>query len=674
MMQSGKRSGTVLFALLLASVLSLIASPDSQGQSSEAPTPPERTPQADEHRQPSVPPGLLQKAEREGSVLVTVGLRSDFVPEGRLSRSGITDQRDRIKSAQAGLRNDLQGTGYQTMREYDTIPYISLELPPRAVQAIQQSPRVSSIEEERPIPAALAQSAPKVQAPTMWSSGYTGTGNTVAVLDSGVQSSHPFLANKVVEEACFSYGSNCPGGTQTKVGAGSGGPCAYAVNGCKHGTHVAGIAAGRAADFSGVAKGADVMSVQVFSKATGAACAKAGEDPCALSYPADQKAGLDLVNKLSATRKFSSVNISIGGGQYFGTCDAEYPAMKALIDSLRSKGIPTVIASGNDSYTNSMAFPACISSAISVGNTTKSDTIAYDSNSASFLSLLAPGSAISSSLPGGTYGAMSGTSMAAPHVAGAWALVKQKNPSATVDSVLSTLQNTGTAVKDTRAAGGVTKRRINIADAAQVTPKGTVQINAGAFSTRYTTVKLSVAASSGVSQMRFHNDLGNWTAWEPYATTKTWTIRNAQGERTVYAQFKDRAGIVSPETAIKDTIMFDTVGPRVISSDPVFGAHITDMAKSAKITFNEHMNAASLESNVIIRKLNKDGTYTSVTADVTYYRSSNTAVLNPVNNLARGSTYVISVLGGALDAAGNEIDQYPDRTGTEGHFWRLYTD
>jgi Ca2+-binding RTX toxin-like protein len=65
---------------------------------------------------------------------------------------------------------------------------------------------------------------------------------------------------------------------------------------------------------------------------------------------------------------------------------------------------------------------------------------------------------------------MSGTSMATPQVAGAWALLKQKTPSASVDSLLSSLQSTGTPVTDTRVIGGVTKPRINIADAAGVPP------------------------------------------------------------------------------------------------------------------------------------------------------------------------------------------------------------
>ena len=291
----------------------------------------------------------------------------------------------------------------------------------------------------------------------MWANGFTGSGQVVAVLDTGVDSAHPFLAGKVVEEACFTSNrvagsGNCPNGTSTQTGPGSGVPCTYAPSGCRHGTHVAGIAAGRGSTFSGVAKDANVMSVQVFSRFTGSICASSGEDPCTRSYVSDQMAGLERVFALRFTRNFSSVNMSIVGGRFTSNCDTD--PRKAIIDNLRSAGIATVISSGNDGFTDSMGAPACISSAVSVGSTTKFDTLSSFSDSASFLSLLAPGENINSSVPGGGFAFFSGTSMAAPHVAGAWALLKQHDSSASVTALLSNLQKTGLPVTDTRVAGG----------------------------------------------------------------------------------------------------------------------------------------------------------------------------------------------------------------------------
>ena len=167
--------------------------------------------------------------------------------------------------------------------------------------------------------------------------------------------------------------------------------------------------------------------------------------------------------------------MSLGGGQYTSNCDSD--SLKAIIDNLRAADIATVIASGNSYYKNAMGAPACISTAVSVGATCDSATAGFGcttvddipsySNIASFISLLAPGSLISSSTPGtNTFQSWHGTSMATPHVAGAWALMKQRNPNATVSEVLAALQNTGTIVDDQRASGTVTgMRRINVDNA-----------------------------------------------------------------------------------------------------------------------------------------------------------------------------------------------------------------
>jgi hypothetical protein len=290
----------------------------------------------------------------------------------------------------------------------------------------------------------------------------------VAILDTGVDKNHPFLTGSVLAEACFSMNGNCPNNSVQMIGPGAGIPCTYATRGCKHGTHVAGIVAGQGAAFSGVAKGASLIAIQVFSRFTGVAVCglPPNDDPCARSFPSDQMRGLDYVLSLHADQILSAdaVNMSLGGGRFFdqALCDTNNSLMKERIDDLRKFGIATIIASGNQGWTDSMHAPGCISSAISVGATTKSDAIWSFSNSAPFLSLVAPGESICSSVPTATgtpppcfsvvdHELWNGTSMAAPHVAGAWAILKQKKPDATVGQILNALQTTGLKIADTRA-------------------------------------------------------------------------------------------------------------------------------------------------------------------------------------------------------------------------------
>src|SRR5262249_621806 len=159
---------------------------------------------------------------------------------------------------------------------------------------------------------------------------------------------------------------------------------------------------------------------------------------------------LEHVYSLRNSYAISSVNMSLGGGTFTSSCDNTVPGLTTIINSLRGADIATVIAAGNDGVTNAISFPGCISSAISVGSTTKSNRVCSFSNSANSLSLLAPGSSIISSIPGGGFATASGTSMATPHVTGALAVLKSAKPTASVAELLADLQNGGLPITDPR--------------------------------------------------------------------------------------------------------------------------------------------------------------------------------------------------------------------------------
>jgi len=226
--------------------------------------------------------------------------------------------------------------------------------------------------------------------------GWTGRGQTVAVLDTGVEASHSWLRGDVVWEACFSTGAQgytggCPNGTATQSGAGSGRPCTYSTA-CAHGTHVAHTAAGA----NGIGSGASIVAMQVFHY-----------DPATRSprtWDSDYIRALDYVYRLRGHYRFAAVNMSLGGGRHTGYCDSAQSWVTYWINTLKNVGIATVISSGNENYANALGAPACNSRAVSVGNTTLDNNnydavlgyTRYGSNSNATLDLLAPGTDICS--------------------------------------------------------------------------------------------------------------------------------------------------------------------------------------------------------------------------------------------------------------------------------------
>ena len=419
--------------------------------------------------QATAPQTLQDRAQQEGPVRVIIELR---LPSGRARAEGRLaspqaqqSQRLEISAAQKNVLARLAGKGHRVVHRFRTVPFVALEVSSDALSTLADDPTVARVVEDRLLAPLLAQSVPIVQGDLAWDSGYDGTGQVVAVLDSGVEKAHPFLAGKVVSEACYASGGSCPNGASVQIGEGAGEPCTFAPSVCLHGTHVAGIAAGSGSGFSGVARNARLIAIQVFHSST-TDCIPFLEDvPCARAFSSDIGAGLERVYELRDQFAIAAVNLSLGGGAFTSTCDAEEPQMTAQINNLRSVGIATVVASGNDGNPDALSFPACISSAVSVGATTKADQFAWFSNAAPFLSLLAPGADITSSVPGGAFEALDGTSMAAPHVAGAWAILRQFYPGAAVADILDHLQQTGLPITDDRIAGGVIKPRIQIASA-----------------------------------------------------------------------------------------------------------------------------------------------------------------------------------------------------------------
>ncbi len=383
---------------------------------------------------------------------------------------------DAITFVTDSVLHNLNGTDYQVTHTYSFIPYVALAVSAEALEILAYLPEVLAIQEDIPLklieplpgdnqqakdgaPGAAEVSPPRLDntvniigASNAWSMGYSGSGWYVAILDTGIRSSHEFFTGKTIVEACYALGEDgigpagdCPNGLTSQTGAGSAVhyPSTYA--GYDHGTHVSGIAAGNYGSLFGVARDANIIAVQIFSKFNASPYCGGGD--CVLSWSSDQLAGLDYVYSIRGSYSIAAVNMSLGGGAYSSACDSD--SRKAAIDNLRAAGIATAIATGNDGYCGSVSAPSCISTCVSVGSSTDGDAESYFNNwHATMQELFAPGSSVYSSTGASdsSYGSWSGTSMATPHVTGAWAVIKQAKPTGTVDEILNGLQSAGIGI------------------------------------------------------------------------------------------------------------------------------------------------------------------------------------------------------------------------------------
>lgn len=435
------RSHAALLASLLALALAFLA------QSASAVVP--------------VPSAVLSQARQQGSARIIVLLNAAPTPA---ATSATPSLRAAARSAILAARNQalasLPSFPRPGLRVFQDLPVMALDASEADLTALSRTPAVRAIEPDRILHLSATASLSIIGADVTASAGFAGQGRAVAVLDTGVDASHPDFAGKTITEACFSANAGCPNGQTSQTGPGSAVPCSLSSD-CWHGTHVAGIAVGDGSP-GGVAPSADLVAVRVFSIATGSACNGTGEDPCAIAYTSDIIAGLDYVDQLAASMKIASVNMSLGGGKWTSatTCDHQNQGMKAAVDLLRADGVVSVAAAGNDGFTNALGAPACISSVVSVGATSATDTVPSWSDSASMLTLMAPGVSIESAVPGGGYATRSGTSMATPHVAGAFASIQSASPNATLDQMISALEVTGIPVTDPKS--GITKPRIQV--------------------------------------------------------------------------------------------------------------------------------------------------------------------------------------------------------------------
>lgn len=471
---------------------------------------------------------LLEQISAGETIPVIVRLNVSYQPEAALrSDIAVEEQRELISSAQDELVLQLDSQSAFGIKLFETVPYVALEVTESGLEHLLASPNVVAVHEDYLVAPQLPESTDIIGAPFAWLFGNTGAGQAVAVLDTGTDIAHSFFGGRIVAEACYSTGgtSLCQNAQTQQTGPGSSMPrvSICGLNRCDHGSHVAGIAMGSDGSFSGVAPEADLIGVIVFSlRGTPQECN--GSPPCVRAATSDIMLGLEFVYAERDNFDIAAVNLSLGGGEWTNYCDSE-PIFDP-IQNLRDAGIATVIASGNNGFAGSISYPACTSNSISVGSTndgsngTVADEVSGFSNAAWILDMLAPGAVILSSVIGGGFSNSGGTSMAAPHVAGAWAVMKQAVPEASVDNVLQAILDTGEPILDTR--NGLTFPRLQL-DAA-------VDVLADYISTE----TIAIGSSFSVESV-YPNPFRNQT-----------TVR-----------------LIAPEPGVLDISVFDITGRRV---------------------------------------------------------------------------------------------------------------
>jgi serine protease AprX len=381
--------------------------------------------------------GLAKMAAEEQPIEVTISHEEDVSPQ-----PGAADERDaaladlesRVQASQAPILAQLDAMGARKDAIVHTLTNaVTARLTPSQIAEISQLDEVKLIRHERLDQVTTMNESVRVieVVEELEDLGYNGRGVRVAVLDTGVDKNHPALLGKVVDEVDLSgEGIGVPG---------------------NHGTHTAGTVASNDAVFRGVAYQADIVNIKVLTAA-------------GFGAPASVIQGLD-----QAVRRNARVaSLSLGWSEPFHgwVCNDADCILCQAADNAAKLGVTVVVAAGNEGNvvaTNpafagmfNIRHPGAARRVITVAAVDKAKALAGFSSIGPGSARLSPASPIrltkpdvagpgvniTSSVLGGGFASLSGTSMATPHVAALAALVLQKNPTAKPMMVKKLLEET----------------------------------------------------------------------------------------------------------------------------------------------------------------------------------------------------------------------------------------
>jgi uncharacterized repeat protein (TIGR01451 family) len=367
-------------------------------------------------------------------------------------------RRDAYRTLKAPLERVTAGPDFTHLMDYSHLPLAAWELRSlAALRRVQSLPGVRAVHENTALRPSSVSDLGLISQPAAIATGAIGAGTSIAVIDGGLDLNYLSASD---------FGPCTDIATPTAT-------CRVVLNRvtypgqstvASHGTNVAAIALG-------TAPGAKLAMFDVFNGSSASV--------------ADIINAMNYVVANRSTYNFVAINLSLGdAGSNSSNCYAS--SFYSAVTTARSAGIAVVVAAGNSGSKTGVSDPACVPGAISVGavydndygakgwnlsgggtctdSTTNADRVTCFSQSASFLSLLAPGTFVAA--PNSTL-VKSGTSQATPHVSGAVAILRSRYPTESVSSTLQRLQLSGNSVTDTLASSRITPR-LNIAAAVQL--------------------------------------------------------------------------------------------------------------------------------------------------------------------------------------------------------------
>jgi cysteine-rich repeat protein len=434
--------------------------------------------------EPRLARALQETLPKEG-IAIGVALRDDDLPPPGPERSAL------IAARQQRALGALPGGNFLLKYRYASLSGFAGWAQPAAIDALLAHGEVAFVYLDGEVHATLAQGAGLIGATSAQAQGVTGAGVRVAVLDTGIDTDHPHLADDLAAQQCFCDNhpspmiACCPGGQATSTSA---------EDDEGHGTSVAGIITSSRPAGRGVAPDAEIVAVKVLgSNGSG-------------SF-SDIAAGLDWVLTNRVALGIRVVNLSIGDGSEHNDPNAS-PCSGTntanAIASLSGAGVSVFAASGNAGFDNGIEFPACVAQAISVGgvydaalgsvswcgnascstllctdNPTAADHFVCHSNSDELLDILAPDWRTDTAALGGGTQAFGGTSAASPFGAAEAALLLEADASLTPAQVRTLLKTHGPAVVNPDNGLSFTRSDVGAAVAAILSVCGNGAVEGG---------------------------------------------------------------------------------------------------------------------------------------------------------------------------------------------------